>query len=136
MKRTGLVVSGIALATGLMLFAFPFRQLIDPSFIDSRRAIISSQSSPDGKRIAQVERFLVGGVPSIVVTVRPWWKPDWYLSSCAAASHYREANAALAWLASSKLEILSNADPLFWDVGEAPYHNEPCPDLAVTIVRR
>ena len=104
-------------------------------FLDSDRTVISSQSSPDGRRVAQVERIVVGGVPSIVVTVRPSWKPNWYLSSCAAASHYEEASAKIAWASASELKVSSKTAPLSWEVGTAPFHDEPCANLVVSIFK-
>ena len=40
-------------------------------FLESERSVLSSERSPDGKRIAQVERLVVGGMPNIIVMVSP-----------------------------------------------------------------
>lgn len=103
-------------------------------FLDADRVVISSQLSPDGHRIAQVERLVVGNVTSVVVTVRPTWMPDWYLPACAAAYHYREARVAIAWGSPESLTIRSNAGPESWKVGIAPFHNRPCSNLSVAII--
>ncbi|MEA3032084.1 MAG: hypothetical protein QOH86_100, partial [Sphingomonadales bacterium] len=66
-------------------------------FLDSRRDVLSRAVSPDGRRVAQVERLVVGGWPHIVVTLRRRWQPDWYLTSCKAASHYGDAKVQLRW---------------------------------------
>src|SRR3569833_1620083 len=73
-------------------------------FLDSERTVVSRQLSPSGKRIAQVERIVVGGVPSSVVMARPRWMPDRYLFGCAATSHYGDATAQLRW-ASEKMLV-------------------------------
>jgi hypothetical protein len=105
-------------------------------FLDSKRTLISQTPSPDGKRVAQVERILVGGVPSIVVMVRPEWMPNWYLTGCAAASHYREADARVHWATNDAIVVTHSGDQRFWDIGSAPFHSAPCDGLTVTFDAR
>ena len=136
MRRTGWIVVSAMLVLGALLVSLPFWGMGAAVFLDSRRFIISSRSSPDGRRIADIERLVVGGEPSIVVTVRPLWKTNWYLVSCAAASHYQDARASVTWTSANALRISSDADASYWDLGSAPFHNEPCPDLTVSVVKR
>lgn len=89
-------------------------------FLDSERTILSTSVSPDGKRIAQVERLTVGGVPNIVVTVRSWWSPNWYLAGCAATSHYDEISAKTAWISDTSLAV-STDDLESWNADLAPF---------------
>ena len=135
MKRTGWIVVGMIVTAGLLLFSLPFWGMGTAVFLDSSRTVISSLSSPDGRRVAEVESLVVGGVPSIVVTVRSSGRPDWYLWSCAAASHYHETSARIVWTSPRKLEVSSSVDPLNWQIGTAPFHNQPCSDLSVSVVK-
>lgn len=132
MKRTNQIAVGVILVAAL-LFAvtFPIWGMGVAMFLDANRAVISSQPSPDGRRIAQVDRLVVGNVPSIVVTVRPSWMPDWYLPACVAASHYREANIAIAWSSPGSLTVRFNAGRESWKIGIAPFHNRSCSNLAI-----
>jgi len=101
-------------------------------FLDSERTVIARAVSPDGNRIGQVERIVVGGVPSIVVMVRPSWMPNWYLAGCAATSHYHETAASIRWLSNRSIEIRHADDRLEWATGAAPFHSKSCEDLLVT----
>jgi hypothetical protein len=137
MKRLGWIIVGlIVFAAGFSVFSLPIWGMGAAVFLDSSRSVIAASPSPDGRRIAQLERLIVGGTPSVVVTVRSSWKPNWYLWSCAAASHYEDVNATIAWAAPSELDISSSVDPQNWDVGRAPFHNRPCSNLTVSIVRK
>jgi hypothetical protein len=78
-------------------------------FLDSTRTVLSRAPSPDGRRVAQLERLVVGGTPSIVVTVRRSWMPDWYLTACKAVGHYGEAAARLRWVRPAALGVDSPA---------------------------
>jgi hypothetical protein len=134
MRRTGYIVVGIVTAGGILL-SLPIWGMGIAAFIDARRSVVSSHQSPDERRIAQVERLVVGGVPSIVVTVRRSWMPNWYISSCAAASHYGETTANVRWTSAISLEVSSGADPQHWFVGAAPFHSDACPGLIVSAVK-
>jgi hypothetical protein len=106
-------------------------------YLDSERTVLSRAVSPDGRRIAQVERLVVGGWPNIVVTLRRRWQPDWYFSSCKAASHYGEAKIRLRWSGDRMLIVdgprsdwISPA-PFRWD---GPLKGPPgCPPVAVFV---
>jgi hypothetical protein len=102
-------------------------------FLDSRRTVISRIRSPDALRSAQVERLIVGGVPSIVVMVRSWWLPDWYLVGCAAASHYEDAKAQVRWTSNRAIVVIHTDKPLYWDIGSAPFHSQPCESVSVAL---
>jgi hypothetical protein len=110
----------------------PFWGMGPAVFLDSKRTVISRATSPDGTRVAQIERIVVGGTPSIVVMVRPQWIPDWYLTGCAAASHYQDALAQVRWSTKDAIAVTHTDDRLYWDIGSAPFHNAPCNNLAVT----
>ncbi|WP_142635899.1 hypothetical protein [Sphingomonas sp. IC081] len=83
---------------------------------------------------AQVERMVVGGVPSIVVMVRSWWLPDWYLVGCAAASHYEEAEAQVRWISNDAIAVSHTEDQLYWKTGSAPFHSSSCENVSVKLV--
>lgn len=135
MRRTNQIVVGVILASVLLfVVTFPIWGMGAAMFLDADRAVISSQPSPDGRRIAQIERLVVGSVPSVVVTVRPSWMPDWYLPACAAASHYRDTKVAIAWGSPGSLTIRSNARSKSWKVGIAPFHNRPCSNLSIAVI--
>jgi hypothetical protein len=139
MKRlTKLVLIAVAISI-VGLVTLPFWGMGPAVFLDSERTVISRAKSPDGARTAQVERIVIGGVPSIVIVVRRWWMPDWYLAGCAAASHYQEAKASVRWVSNGSIEVRHTDGRLFWDeTGHAPFHNKTCGDLSVTFdeVRR
>lgn len=116
----------------LLLLTLPIWGMGPAAFLDSQRAVISRVSSPDGTRVAQVERIVVGGAPSIVVMVRPRWMPDWYLAGCAAASHYQEAKAQVRWSTNDAIVVSYAGDQMYWRTGSAPFHSAPCEGLAVT----
>jgi hypothetical protein len=104
--------------------------------LDSSRTVISRNISPDGRRSAQVERIVVGGVPNIVVMVRSWWLPNWYIAGCAAASHYMDANAQVRWTSNSAISVIHTDERLSWDVGSAPFHNQPCESISVALIEK
>jgi hypothetical protein len=134
-RRTKLIsVGAIALVCGLL--ALPIWGMGPAAFLDSERLTLSRVVSPDGGRVAQVERIVVGGAPSIVVTVRPRWMPDWYLSGCAAASHYANAEALVAWTSENAIVVRHTDDKRFWKNGSGPFHNKPCDGLTVTFESR
>jgi hypothetical protein len=103
------------------------------AYLDSKRIVLSRVPSPDGMRVAQVERIIVGGTPSIVVIVRPQWMPDWYIAGCAAASHYEDAEAQAHWSTNNAITVTDGRDPHHWSIGSAPFHNAPCGGLNVTV---
>ena len=134
-RQTKLIlVSVIALLCALA--TLPFWGMGPAVFLDSERMVISRTPSPDGKKVAQVERIVVGSVSSIVVMVRPRWMPNWYLAGCAAASHYRDAMAIVAWTANDSIVVTHSDDQLFWNTGSAPFHNAPCNGLTVTFKKK
>jgi hypothetical protein len=104
-------------------------------FLDSQRQVLSRVPSPDGRRVAQVERLVVGGQPHIVITLRRSWQPDWYLTSCKAVSHYGDMPARLRW--SGDRVLVVDALPLQWH-SLAPFRwdgplkgPQGCPPVAV-----
>jgi hypothetical protein len=113
------------------IVTLPFWGMGTAVFLDSERTIVSRAVSPDGKRTAQVERMVVGGVPSIVVMVRSARIPNWYLTGCVAAHHYEESAAQIRWLSNSMLEVRHADDQRFWELGSAPFHHGHCADLTV-----
>lgn len=123
---------GLVAIIAVAVMTLPLWGMGPATFLDSDRMILSSAASPDGTRIAQVERLTVGGVPRIVVTVRARWKPNWYLASCAAASHYEEVAAKVGWSSNRAIRI-SAAEPERWELKSAPFRHGGCPDLAVQI---
>ena len=102
-------------------------------FLDSERTVLSRQPSPDGKRIAQVERLVVGGVPSIVVIVRSWWMPNWYLTGCVAASHYQEIDARSVWKSNDFLAVVTIDDVRAW-TKSAPFKGRACNQVRTRIL--
>ena len=135
MKRlTKLILIAVAVFV-IGLATLPFWGWGLAYFLDSERTVISRVMSPDRARTAQVERIVVGGAPSIVILVRPWWMPDWYVAGCAAASHYQDAKASVRWVSNSTIEISHTDGRPFWhEAGHAPFHNETCGDLNVILV--
>lgn len=105
------------------------------AFLDSSRAVISRKLSPDGARLAQIERIVVGGVPTIVVTVKSSWAPDWYLAGCAAASHYQEDKASVLWISNEALQVRHAEDRRFWKLGSAPFLNGHCRNITVALAQ-
>lgn len=116
----------------IAVVTLPFWGMGPAVFLDSKRMVISRAVSPDGKRTAQVERIVVGGVPTIVVMVRPVWMPNWYLAGCAAASHYQNAAAGVHWTSNSTIHVRHTDARLYWNTGTAPFHNDPCENLSLT----
>lgn len=105
------------------------------AFLDSERSVIYRASSPDGKRVAQVERVVVGGEPSIVILVRRSWEPDWYLTGCVATSHYKDAQARIAWASNTRLTIFHGPQGS-WDNNSAPFHNNSCSDVTAIFQKK
>lgn len=134
MKRRRKLILIFVVAVLTAVVTIPFWGMGPAVFLDSERTVISRIVSPDGKRVAQVERIIVGGEPSIVIMVRSAWMPNWYLSGCAAASHYQDADARLRWTSNSAISITHTDDPIYWRIGSAPFHNEACADLQVGFV--
>jgi hypothetical protein len=77
--------------------------------------------------------MVVGGVPSIVVLVRQSWMPNWYLAGCVAAAHYPDAKANVRWTSNNSLTIIHSDPPYYWDPNSAPFHNNPCKEVRVTL---
>jgi hypothetical protein len=102
-------------------------------FLDAERTVLSRHPSPDGKRVAQVERLVVGGVPSIVVIVRSWWIPNWYLAGCVAASHYQNTKADAVWKSNDSLAVMTMDDVGAW-TKSAPFKGRACSQLNINIV--
>ena len=133
MSRRTILVS-VVVTAGLWcgLVTLPIWGMGLAVFLDAERSTISHVPSPSGMLIAQVERIVVGGSPSIVVVVRPWWTPNWYLSGCAAASHYTDAEARVAWKSEHAIVVRHTDGRRFWKLGSAPFHSKPCANLSVT----
>ncbi len=131
MKRLSIIYIGAVIVL-IAVVTLPFWGMGPAVFLDSKRTIIARAPSPDGKRIAQIERIIVGGVPSIVVMVRASWMPDWYLTGCAAASHYQDGVARISWTSNNALLIRHTDDLRSWKRGSAPFHNEHCEDPVVS----
>lgn len=132
--RTKLILISVIIVV-IAFVTLPLWGMGPAVFLDSKRTIISRVVSPDGKRTAQVERIVVGGVPSIVVMVRPSWMPDWYLAGCAAASHYQDTMAHIRWVSNKAIEIGYSSDRLDWETSASPFHTDPCENLMVTFHR-
>lgn len=130
--RIALIVFPILL---FALFALATWGMGLAGFLDSDRVVISGAVSPDASRSAQVERMVVGGVPSIVVMVRSRWLPNWYLTGCAAASHYEEVEAEVRWTSNNAITVRHSGDQRFWKVGAAPFHNGSCESVTVKFDR-
>ncbi len=128
-----MLITGILLV--LAIATLPIWGMGLAVFLDSERTMLARSSSPDSNRVAQVERIIVGGAPSIVVMVRSWWMPDWYLTGCAAASHYRDAHARVSWPSNGEIVVQHTDDQRFWETGSAPFHHKRCEGLAVRFVR-
>jgi hypothetical protein len=80
--------------------------------------------------------MVIGGVPNIVVMVRSWWLPNWYLTGCAAVSHYEEAEAQIRWTSNNAITVTHSGDQLYWDVGSAPFHDSPCETVTVRLANK
>lgn len=137
MARTKLLIwSAVGLAAAAAVVTSPIWGMGPAVFLDSDRTMLSRALSPDGTHIAQTERLVVGGAPSIVVTVRPAWMPNWYLLGCAAAAHYGETSARLQWVSNRSLAVAPAAAAApFWRTDGAPFHKSGCAAFAVTITR-
>lgn len=133
-RRTKLVFAVSIVALGALV-TLPLWGMGPAVFFDSQRTVISRLLSPDGKRVAQIERIVVGGEPTIVVSVRSSWVPDWYLAGCAAASHYQNEKARVRWTSNSALEVGHMDDRRFWATGSAPFHQGACSNLTVTFAK-
>ena len=127
------ILTAFAVAVVLAVGTLPIWGMGVAVFLDARRTVLVRQPSPDGRRIAQVERMVVGGVPSIVVIVRSWWMPDWYLSGCVAASHYEEVDARILWRSNNSLVVQTRGDRGNWTRG-APFKGKSCSQLETAVV--
>jgi hypothetical protein len=136
MKRRTQVMLAASLAILSAFLTLPFWGMGPAVFLDSNRTVLSRAISPDGARSAQVERIVVGGVPNIVVIVRSWWLPNWYLTGCVAAFHYEEAKAQIRWTSNNAVTVTHSGDQLDWDIGSAPFHNASCESVKVTFVNK
>lgn len=135
MMRLAITVM-VPLAAGLAIFTLPIWGMAPAAFLDSERTVLSRAPAPNGTRVAQVERLIVGGVPHIVVLVRANWSPDWYLAGCVAASHYRDDRVSVRWLSDAAIEVTHQDARRFWNLGRAPFHREPCTNLTVRFYSR
>ena len=126
----------LLLIGGLLLLSvtFPIWGMGSAVFLDSERSVLSSEKSPDGKRIAQVERLVVGGMPNIIVMVRPSWMPDWYLAGCSAIRHYGDARASVKWTASDQIAVAHTDGSQFWWTSAAPFLGGSCHNLRVALL--
>lgn len=131
--RRSMILAIMLLLVGLCLLTMPGWGMGPAVFLDSDRTVLSRSESPNGGRIGQVERIVVGGVPNIVVKVRPWWTPDWYLSGCVAASHYGDAGATIRWNSEHKLVVDTDEGSGSWLWESAPFFDEHCEDLDLTV---
>jgi hypothetical protein len=123
----------LALAIVLAVVTLPIWGMGLAVFLDAKRTVLARQPSPDGERIAQVERMVVGGVPSIVVIVRSWWMPDWYLGGCVAASHYENMDARAFWKSNGSLVVQTRGDVGEW-TKSAPFKHKRCSQLETAVV--
>ncbi|MET3724970.1 hypothetical protein [Sphingomonas trueperi] len=127
---------GIAGIVALVILTLPYWGVGPAVFLDSKRSVISRASSPDWKRVAQVERVVVGGEPSIVILVRRSWEPDWYLTGCVAASHYQDEQARIEWDSNTRLIIFHGGPQSYWDKSSAPFHNNSCSDVTAIFQKK
>jgi hypothetical protein len=134
-KRSRATVLSIAGIVALLILTLPLWGMGPAVFLDSERTVISRALSPDGKRVAQVERVIVGGEPSIVILVRRSWEQDWYLTGCVAASHYQDQQARIEWASNTRLIIFQGGPQSYWDKS-APFHNNPCSDVTVIFQKK
>jgi hypothetical protein len=132
MTRRKKLIPVAAMIIFCAVVTLPFWGMGPAVFLDTERTVISRVPSPDGRRLAQVERIVIGGTPSIVIMVKPQWMPDWYLAACAAASHYHDVAVQVRWSTKDAIDVTSSDEPLYWDIGSAPFHRAPCDGLTVT----
>lgn len=135
MRRTKrfFVVAGVALVIAVV--TFPLWAMGSAVYLDSQRVTRSVEASPNGSKIASVEEIVVGGVPNVVIIIRDWWIPSWYFTGCVASSHYDDVNVSLEWLSNSSIELLSNAEPRYWNADMAPFRNAPCTDVTTVPIK-
>lgn len=129
------ILPALGLTAAAALVTLPLWGMWPAAFIDSDRTILSRAISPGRTHVAQVERLVVGGVPSIIVTVRPAWMRNWYLLGCAAASHYEECSAHLRWASDHSLTVVTPTGIRFWRTDGAPFYRNGCTNLSVTVTR-
>jgi hypothetical protein len=122
----------LAAAAGLAVLTIPIWGMGLAVFLDAKRTILGRLPSPDGKRIAQTERMVVGGAPSIVVIVRSWWMPNWYLSGCLAASHYQDTDARAFWKSNNLLVVQTRSAAGEW-TKTAPFKGRACSEIRTAI---
>ena len=127
------VLAALAVAVVLAVATLPIWGMGVAVFLDAERTILSRHPSPDGSRIAQVERLVVGGVPSLVVVVRSSWMPNWYLTGCVAASHYQDTAARPVWKSNDTLVVRSADDARYWKK-DAPFKGSACTNIKVRVV--
>lgn len=125
----------IGLAAVAAVVSVPIWGMGAAVFVDSDRTVLSRVLSQDHTHVAQLERLVVGGAPSIVVTVRPVWLPSWYLLECVAASHYQETTARVAWVSNRSLTVTTNpAEARAWRTDGAAFHPSGCHGFSANIV--
>jgi hypothetical protein len=125
----------LVIAAGMLaaaLVTVPIWGMGPAVFLDSQRTVMSRHISPNGDRVAQVERIIVGGAPSVVVMVRSKWMPDWYLLGCSAASHYGEAKASVRWVSTNAINVIPSDKSDGWRTGSAPFHHGSCDSVSVS----
>jgi hypothetical protein len=127
------ILWALAVAAILALVTLPIWGMGLAVFLDAKRTVLARHPSPDGRRIAQVERMVVGGVPSIVVIVRSWWMPDWYLGGCVAASHYENMDARVVWKTNNSLVVQTRGDVGEW-TRSAPFKGKSCSQVETAVV--
>lgn len=125
--------SVIGLAVAAAVVTLPIWGMGPAVFMDSERTVLTRVLSPDRTQVAQVERLVVGGAPSIIVTVKQTWMPNWYLLGCVAVSHYGDTSARLRWQSNRSLTIATRAEASFWRAAGAPFHLTGCSDLSTSI---
>ena len=134
-RSKSIIWTAFGLAVAAAVVTLPIWGMGPAVFMDSDRTILSHTLSPDRRHVAQIERLVVGGVPSIVVTVRRAWMPNWYLLECVAASHYEETSARLRWHSNGSLIIATPTEARFWRTDGAPFHPTGCSDFSVSVVQ-
>jgi len=130
-RKTIFAITGLAVVAAAVI-TLPIWGMGPAVFLDSERRILARAPSPDGRRVAQVERIVVGGAPSIVILIRSRWTPNWYLTGCIAARHYQDAQARISWAGDRSLRIRATDDPRNWSDQMAPLHGNPCRDVTTT----
>jgi hypothetical protein len=133
MVRRRYIFGAFAVAAVFGLVTLPVWGMGVAVFLDSTRTVLDRHPSLDGARIAQVERMVVGGVPSIVVIVRSWWMPNWYLAGCVAASHYEDIDVRAFWKSNNSLVLQTRGDVGEWTTS-APFKNRACNQLETAVV--